>query len=67
MREWLGEKRRECGYTAKEMSEKLNISESYYSYIENGERQKRMDITLVSKLAVIFGTPIEEIIAAEAK
>lgn len=67
MREWLKEKRINKGMTMKQMAEKLDISEGYYSYIENGERQKHMDITLVSKLSVIFSLPIQQIVELESK
>ena len=46
MREWLKTMRTEQGMTMKDLSRKLGISESYYCAIENGERQKRMDLML---------------------
>lgn len=67
MREWMKEKRTEKGLTMRETAEKLDISEAYYSYIESGERQKNMDITLVAKLSVIFSLPIQQIVELEAK
>lgn len=67
MRDWMKEKRTEKGLTMKQTAEKLDISEAYYSYIENGERQKHMDITLVAKLSVIFSIPIQQIVELEAK
>lgn len=48
-----------------EMSKKLGISESYYCLIENGERQKRMDISLLTKLSDILSIPISEIVKLE--
>lgn len=62
MREWMRALRLERGYTMKEMGEKLHISESYYCAIENGERQKRMDVTVATGLAMAFGIPIARII-----
>lgn len=67
MRDWLKEQREKKGLTMKEMAEKLGISEGYYSYIEAGERQKKMDITLVSKLADIFRLKIQQIVEYERK
>lgn len=67
MRDWLRTKRTEKGFTMKEMAKKLDISEGYYSYIENGERQKNMDITLVAKLSNIFSIPIQQIVEFEAR
>ena len=65
MREWLRSMRIEKNFTMKEMGERLNISESYYCAIENGDRQKKMDITLAYGLAEIFSVPIAEIVARE--
>ena len=58
MREWLKTLRIEKCLTMKEVATKLGISESYYCAIENGERQKRMDITIAAGLSAILGTPI---------
>lgn len=65
MREWLRSMRIEKNFTMKEMGERLNISESYYCAIENGDRQKKMDITLAYGLAEIFSVPIAEIVSRE--
>lgn len=67
LRKWLLEARKEKGMTQLEVANKLDISEAYYSYIENGSRQKKMDIVLAAKLAVVFEMPIEQIIDLEAK
>lgn len=67
MRDWLKEQRKEKGLTAKEVGDKLNISESYYSLIESGQRQKKMDLTLVAKLSSVLEIPIDQIVANEAK
>ena len=48
MRNWLRELRMNKGYTMKDMGEKLGISESYYCAIENGDRQKKMDMLIAS-------------------
>lgn len=50
-----------------DMAEKLGISESYYCLIENGERQKRMDISLLIKLADALEMPITEVVALEER
>ena len=49
------------------MAKKTEMSESYYALIENGKRQKKMDVTLVAKLSAVFGIPVTEIIELEAK
>jgi len=67
MRGWLKDARLEKGLTMKQMGEKLNITESYYCTIESGERQKNMDISLVSGLSAILGIPIAKIAELEAK
>lgn len=66
-REWLKEARTKAGKTMAEMGEELGISESYYSYIEAGERQKQMDITLCAKLSKIFSIEIQQIVELEEK
>lgn len=65
MRDWLRTARTEKGLTMGEMAKAIGISETYYSRIENGERQRKMDIRLVSKLCKILDISIEEIIAKE--
>ena len=47
------------------MGEKLGISESYYCSIENGSRQKRMDISLAFGISAILGIPISKIAEKE--
>lgn len=65
MREWLKMAREKSGLTMKTASEKLGISESYYCSIENGVRQKRMDITLASKISVVFDVSLAEVVENE--
>ena len=66
MREWLYEARTNAKMTQADVAEKLCITESYYSLIENGERQKKMDVTLVAKLSDIFKIPADKIVQYEA-
>lgn len=65
MRTWMKDKRQEAGLTMDEMAAKLNISTPYYSLIEAGKRQQRMDITLVTKLAEIFSLTLEDVVELE--
>jgi len=65
MREWLKKAREENGITMKTAADKLNISESYYCSIENGTRQKRMDISLASKISVLFDIPLATVVEME--
>lgn len=65
MREYLVTLRKEKNFTQRQTAEKLDISESYYNQIENGERQKDMDISLASRLSAVFDVPIATIINYE--
>lgn len=65
MRDWLKQKRAEKGLTMAEMATKLDLTESYYSRIENGDRQKKMDIALLCKLSDVLGMATDEIILLE--
>lgn len=67
MRGWLEKERAKAGLTQAELAKKLDLTESYYSRIESGERQKKMDVTLVAKLSAVLGIPIVDIIELEAK
>lgn len=65
MREYLVTLRKGKNLTQKQMADKLDISESYYNQIENGERQKRMDITVIDRLSKALGITASEIIRLE--
>ncbi len=65
MRDWMKDARSKTGKTMAEVAETLGISESYYCLIEAGERQKKMDITLVTKLSKIFSLSIQQIVEFE--
>lgn len=67
MREWLRDLRNQKGLTMKNMAEKLGISESYYCAIENGERQKKMDMLLASGLSTILEVPVSRIVQLDLK
>ena len=67
MRDWLKEKRTEKGLTMAAMAEKLDLTESYYSLIEAGKRQQKMDIVLVGKLSAVLSIPVSEIVELEAQ
>ena len=65
MRKYLIALRNEKNFTQKQMAQKLDISESYYNQIEKGERQKKMDITLLNRLSAVLETPITVLIEHE--
>lgn len=67
MRNWLREAREKKAMTMKDISRKLDITESYYWCIENGERQKDLNLSLVTKLSKILGISVNKIIAEENK
>lgn len=67
MRDWLLSARQEKGMTQLEVAKRLDISEAYYSYIESGNRQKKMDVALAAKLSTIFGIPFERIVELERR
>lgn len=67
MRVWLQNARTEKNLTMKEMSAKLGISESYYCSIENGTRQKKMEIGLAVAISVILGMSVETIAQHESE
>ena len=67
MRKYLRKLREQSGLTQAETAKKLDISESYYSLIENGERQRRLNISLVTKISRIFKVSVEDIAAEEEK
>lgn len=65
MRTWMSSARKRCGLTMKETADQLGISESYYSMIERGERQRNLDVTLAVKLSEAFGVSLEYIVEQE--
>lgn len=67
MRKWLKDMREQNGETMKSLARKLDISESYYCAIENGNRQKKMDIALVAGLSTALGVSIDRIMRFEAE
>lgn len=65
MREWLRSLRMERGITMKDMGKRLGISESYYCAIENGDRQRNMDMLIASGISTIFDVPVSEVVAKD--
>lgn len=66
MRDWLKEKRTERGLTMAQMAERLDLTESYYSLVESGKRQQKMDIVLAAKLSTVLAFPIDQIVELES-
>ena len=67
MRKWLKDARTAKNLTMKQIAAELGITESYYSLIENGDRQKTMDISLAKKLSEILSIPVEKIVTMETE
>ena len=65
MREYLKELRKLKCMTQSDVALKVGIGTSTYTMIENGERQKDMNISLAQKLADVFEIPIEYILEKE--
>lgn len=65
MREYLIKLRKGKSLTQQQMADKIGITKQYYSLIEKGKRQKKMDIVLVSAIASVFDMPIEQIVEYE--
>jgi transcriptional regulator with XRE-family HTH domain len=65
MRDWLLKARKEKNLTQLQVSEMLGISESYYSFIEAGTRQKKLELPMASKLSEILGISIRQIVELE--
>lgn len=63
MREWLRELR--GSKTCKEFGKQLGISEQYYWLIEQGYRQKRMSVDLISRIAKVTGKSVKKLVEAE--
>lgn len=67
MREYLKNFRKKIGASQMDIAEKLKISESYYSLIENGNRQRKLSLEMTQKISELFDVPIETIIEKERK
>ena len=67
MRCYLRSRRMKINSTMNDMAKKLDISESYYSLIENGDRQTDMSLSIIEKLAKAFGVSVQMIVKEEMK
>lgn len=67
MRTYLKKLRKKAGLTQNDVAERIGVGASTYTMIELGERQKDMNLSLVEKLAEVFGVPVGDIIAEEVK
>lgn len=65
MRSYLVDLREKHGESQQDVADALGISRQYYQMIETGERQKKMDTTLVVGIAQHFSISAAEIIECE--
>lgn len=65
MRTYLVKRRNELNLSQQDVANSIGISRQYFNSIETGTRQKKMDITLVAKLATALNLTVENIIHAE--
>lgn len=67
MRSWLKKLRQDNSKTQLEIAKELDISESYYNLIENGERQKQLSMELAQRIADVFGISLDYISEQESE
>ena len=65
MRKWLKVLRVGIGWTQQEAGQRLGISQTMYSAIENGTRKKELSLKLMEDISVVFGVSYEEIVKYE--
>ncbi len=65
MRDWLKGLRERDRLSQTAVAKQLGITQNYYSMIENGERQKDIDFSIVMKLSELFGVTVEWIAERE--
>lgn len=64
-RAWMKEARENAGKTQAEVAAELNISEGYYSFIENGKRMQRLELGFADRLSKIFHVSLRHILDCE--
>lgn len=67
MRKYLVELREQHNESQQDVAEAIGISRQYYAMIEGGERQKKMDVILMSAIAKHFGVSVVEILERETE
>ena len=65
MREYLRKFRIQEGHSQQNVASKLGITQQYYALIENGERQRDMNFSIISKLAELYRIEPGEVMAME--
>lgn len=65
MREYLKKMRNAKNVSQKETAEALGISQNYYSCIENGQKQKNIDLKIMIGLSDFFSVDLQQLIDKE--
>ena len=64
-REYLISWRRQRNESQQDVADSVGVSRQYYAMIEDGSRQKKMDVTLLTALARHFDVSAAEIVEME--
>jgi len=67
VREYLKKMRSQSGKSQQNVADETGLSQQYYAFIENGERQKDMSLSVLKKLAAVFEVPVEQIMELETE
>lgn len=67
MRSWLKELRENRKLTQQNVADLLGITRQYYQMIESYERQRNMDIALLTKLSEIFQISLIKLVELESE
>ena len=65
MRMYLKEMRLKKGESQRSIAKKAGIGQTYYGYIENGERQRDISLDLLQKLSQALEVPLNDLIQKE--
>jgi transcriptional regulator with XRE-family HTH domain len=66
MREYLVNLRKERNESQQDVADAIGITRQYYAMIEAGQRQKKLDVMMITLLSNHFGISVTEIIAQES-
>lgn len=65
MRYWLKELRENKGYTQQNVAESMGVTKQYYQQIEARDRQQKLNIETLQKIASLFNVSMDFIIQSE--
>lgn len=65
MRNYLARLREQRNESQQDVANSIGITRQYYALIEQGDRQKKMDITLLTALSKHFEVSLPELIKME--